>query len=79
MARHHRSALLLAGALSLLTAAPSGAATITATVPNAIVVLTVHSWCGGTRHQSHQLNGPHVAGLPDVYVQQHRSTLACFF
>ena len=79
MARHRRNAVLLAAALSLVTAVPAGAASVTATVPNAIVVVTVHSWCGGTRLQSHQLNGHHVVGAPDVYLQQHRSTLACFF
>ena len=65
---------LLSGALAV---APARAATIILTVPNAIEVTTIHSWCGGTITQVRQINGAFQSGTPTVYIHRARSTLWC--
>lgn len=65
---------LVMGAFAVV---PAQAATIVLTVPNAIEVTTIHSWCGGTITQRRQINGPFQKATPTVYIRRTRSTLWC--
>jgi len=67
---------LLAGAQAL---APAQAATVILTVPNAIEVTAIHSWCGGTVTQTRQINGRFQKGTPTVYIYRTRATWWCIF
>lgn len=71
-------AAAVAGIVALLAGIPAAqATTVVLTVPNAIVVTTWHSWCGGTRIESRQINGRFQKGTPTVYVYRDRTTWWC--
>lgn len=71
-------AAAVAGIVTLLAGIPTAqATTVIVTVPNAIVVTTRHSWCGGTRTESRQINGRFQKGTPTVYLYRDRTTWWC--
>lgn len=75
---------LLAATLALpgqagASPAQGSAAALRATIPNALVVSNWHSWCGGTRVETHQINGPYNPSAPTVLIHRSKHTLECFF
>lgn len=77
-------AVLFAGPLGSPRTPPGRASgnmsgNIRATMPNAVLVLTLRSWCGGQRTGSHQINGPRDPKAPTVYFYRTERTLRCYF
>jgi hypothetical protein len=77
--RTKRYAYVAGLAMAVVLAVPAGAANVVVVVPNTIVVVTVRSWCGGSRRHSYQLNGPHDPKAPDAYIRRTQHTRRCFF